>query len=43
MKNIYEAPEFKVVSLVSETALCAEEDYVNGDANPTTSLPFIAE
>ena len=43
MKNTYNAPEFKVISLVSETALCADEDYVAGDGNPTMSFPFIED
>lgn len=43
MKNTYNAPEFKVISLISNTALCADEDYVAGDGTPTMSFPFIDE
>ena len=43
MKNIYETPKFEVVSLVSKTAFCGEEDFVNGGGTPTTSIPFFED
>ena len=42
MKNIYDAPEFEVISLMADRAMCAgEEDKADGGQEPTTSLPFI--
>ena len=43
MKNTYNAPEFKVISLISNTALCADEDFVAGDGTPTISFPFLED
>lgn len=39
MKNIYDAPEFKVISLIAKSAICAgEEDGVDGGQDPGLTL-----
>ena len=48
MKNIYDAPEFKVISLMAKSAMCAGEyDGVDGgqeeDGMPTLSNFFDGE
>ncbi len=39
MKNIYDAPEFKVISLMAKSAICAgEDDGVDGGQDPEFAL-----